>query len=427
MPKTEIDSLVELLLDKHTEKMNLLVIKVYAISCIIPVVIFIGCVLDLYHYPPLKAFVTIMLSLVLLAVMIFYYNKKPNSKFFKYFAAITIQSIVFSLSLDPNLKVTVTYSVMPLITFLYFDPKFSFWACIICLISAFSAFFLTSDETIKFYSFNISRKLYLISSGSALLLEFTAMTVLLCVSSVQTNKFKMSLIEHNLKIREMQTRVLYSFADLIELRDGTTGEHVKRTSTIVSHIVNYMIENNIYTDKISIEDLHCTVMAAPLHDIGKIKVPDHILSKPTSLSEEEYAIIKNHPVESERIIRQTLKAVEDNFFVNIASEVSLYHHEKWDGTGYPKQLKGEEIPISARIMAIADVFDALCSIRPYKEALSIDKAFEILKESSGKHFDPVMVDIMIALRPSLEAIYNEDPHHQAQHLPEQTMNDGESV
>ena len=406
MSKNEMDTLEKVFLDHHTSKMNLLVIKVYAVTCIIPIAIFIGCVLKLYNYPPLRASFSILLSFVLLAAMIFYYKKKPDSHFFKYFAAITIQSIVFSLSLDPNLKVTVTYSVMPLITFLYFDPKFSFWACIICLISAFSAWFLISDETIEFFHLGVSKKFYLISSGSALLLEFTAMTTLLCVSSVQTNKFKMSLIEHNLKLREIQTRVLYSFADLIELRDGTTGEHVKRTSAIVSRMVNYMIDHNIYTDRVSIDTLRCVVMAAPLHDIGKLKVPDHILSKPAPLTEDEYEIIKKHPVESERIVKQTLKNVEDNQFVNIASEVCLYHHEKWDGSGYPEHLKGDSIPISARIMAIADVFDALCSERPYKKPFPIDEAFKILEESKGKHFDPVFVDIMVALRPSLEAIYS---------------------
>ncbi|MBR3814329.1 MAG: HD domain-containing protein [Spirochaetaceae bacterium] len=405
MSKNEIDTLEKAFLDSHTKKMNLLVIKVYAVSCFIPIFVFICCVLDLFHYSPLKALFSVLLSFVLLAVMILYYKKKPDSQRFKYFAAITIQTIVFSLSLDPNIKITVAYSIMPLITFLYFDPKFSFWACIICLISAITAWFLISDETIAFNHLGVSKKFYLISSGSGLLLEFTAMTLLLCVSSVQTNKFKMSLLEHNVKIRDMQTKVLYSFADLIELRDGTTGEHVKRTSAIVARIANYMVENKIYADKISIEDLHCTVMAAPLHDIGKIKVPDYILSKPAPLNEEEYTIIKNHPVESERIIRRTLNNVEDNHFVNIASEVSLYHHEKWDGTGYPKHLKGEEIPVSARIMAIADVFDALCSERPYKEAFSVEKAFQILEESREKHFDPVMVDIMVALRPVLEGIY----------------------
>jgi len=405
MSNSEIDALERSFLENHTAKMNLLVVKVYAITCIVPVLIFIGCALKLYNYSLIKALASILLSLVFLATMIFYYKKKPKSKYFKYFAAITIQSIVFSLSLDPNLKVTVSYSVMPLITFLYFDPKFSFWACVICFISAFSAWFLISDETIKFFSLNVSRQFYLISSGSALILEFTAMTTLLCISAMQTNKFKMSLIEHNIKFREVQTRVLYSFADLIELRDGTTGEHIKRTSTVVSHLVNYMITNKIYTDRISLEDLHYVVMSAPLHDIGKMKVPDNILIKPAPLSEEEYEIIKKHPVEGERIIRQTLKNVEDNHFVSIASEVCLYHHEKWDGSGYPEQLKGEAIPISARIMAIADVFDALCSERPYKEAFPIDKAFEILEESRGKHFDPKLVDVMVAMRPSLEIIY----------------------
>ncbi len=405
MSNNEIDTIEKAFLDNHTAKMNLLVVKVYAVTCLVPVAIFIGCAAGLYNYSLIKAFGSIALSLVFLAAMIIYYKHNPRSRRFKYFAAVTIQCIVFSLSLDPNLKVTVSYSVMPLITFLYFDPKYSFWACVICFVSAFSAFFLISDETIKFYSLNISRKNYLITSGSALLLEFTAMTTLLCISAMQTNKFKMSLIAHNIKMRDMQTRVLYSFADLIELRDGITGEHVKRTSTIVSHMINYMIGTHIYADKITLEDMHYTVLAAPLHDIGKIKVPDHILIKPAPLTDEEYTIIKKHPVESERIIKRTLNNVEDNHFVKIASQVCLYHHEKWDGSGYPEHLKGENIPIPARIMAIADVFDALCSERPYKKAFPVAKAFEILEESRGKHFDPILVDVMVAMRPSLEALY----------------------
>ena len=131
MSDNEIDTIEKAFLDNHTSKMNLLVVKVYAVTCLVPVAIFIGCAAGLYNYSLLKAGGSIALSLVFLAAMIFYYKKKPNSRRFKYFAAITIQCIVFSLSLDPNLKVTVSYSVMPLITFLYFDPKFSFCACII--------------------------------------------------------------------------------------------------------------------------------------------------------------------------------------------------------------------------------------------------------------------------------------------------------
>lgn len=408
MSNAEVDAIERLFLDNHTEKMNMLVVRVYSVTCLVPALILCGCLLGLYNYSPLKALASLLLSLILLCALKFYYKKKPKSQYFKYFAAITIQSIVFSLSLDPNLKITVSYSVMPLITFLYFDPKFSFWACIISFISAFTAWFLISDETIEFFSLGVTKKFYLISSGSALLLEFGAMTTLLCISSMQTYRFKKSLIAHNIKRRDMQTRVLYSFADLIELRDGTTGEHVKRTSAIVSHMVTYMIQNKIYTDIISLSDLHYVILAAPLHDIGKMNVPDYILSKPGKLTDEEYEIIKKHPIESERIIKRTLKNVEDDKFVNIASDVCLYHHEKWDGTGYPEQLKGEEIPISARIMAIADVFDALCSKRPYKKAFSIDEAFKILKESRGSHFDPTLVDIMFELRSYLEVIYELD-------------------
>lgn len=206
-------------------------------------------------------------------------------------------------------------------------------------------------------------------------------------------------------INNMQNRIVYSFADMIESRDGTTGQHVKRTSLVVEMLTRYLKRTGIYSSVLKRTDYALISLAAPLHDIGKIKVPDRILSKPGKLTEEEFEIIKTHPVVGESIISKTMFKIEDERYLTIAREMALYHHEKWDGTGYPQGLKGKRIPISARIMAVADVFDALCSKRSYKEAYSIDKAFEIIDESSGTHFEPLLVQALHAMKDDLKRIY----------------------
>lgn len=206
-------------------------------------------------------------------------------------------------------------------------------------------------------------------------------------------------------VSDMQNQIVFSFADMIESRDGSTGLHVKRTSQVVELLLKQIRAKNVYGEKMGDDDYEMITLAAPLHDIGKIKIPDAILSKPGKLTEEEFSTIKTHPVEGEKIIRKTMAKIEDENYLEIARDMALYHHEKWNGTGYPEGLKEDEIPVCARIMAVADVFDALCSARCYKKAFTIDEAYAIFEESRGTHFEPVLVDILQELRPDLEQIY----------------------
>ena len=148
--------------------------------------------------------------------------------------------------------------------------------------------------------------------------------------------------------------------------------------------------------------------AAPLHDIGKIKISDSILNKPGRLTPEEFDVIKTHTIEGAKIIEQTLRNIENNDYIETAEQMALYHHEKWNGTGYPMGLAGEQIPLCARIMAVVDVFDALTSKRVYKDAFSVDKAIDILKESSGSHFEPELVDEFIKIRSKIEKVFEEN-------------------
>ena len=151
------------------------------------------------------------------------------------------------------------------------------------------------------------------------------------------------------------------------------------------------------------------IKAAPMHDLGKIAVDDVVLRKPGKFTPEEFEIMKTHSEKGVGIIRQILADTDDDYFKGIAENVAHYHHERWDGSGYPHHLIGEEIPIEARIMAVADVYDALVSKRVYKDSMSFSEADKIMMESFGKHFDPDLQKYYVAARPKLEEYYmNED-------------------
>lgn len=204
-------------------------------------------------------------------------------------------------------------------------------------------------------------------------------------------------------IKYIQEMMVIGMATMVESRDLSTGGHIKRTSMVV-RIFSQKLAGEL--DGLPKSFLDMVIRAAPMHDLGKISVDDRVLRKQGRFTPEEYDEMKKHSAEGSRIVKQILEGVEEPKFVEIASNVAHYHHEKWDGSGYPDGLSGEEIPIEARIMALADVFDALVSKRFYKEAYSYDKAFEIIEDSIGTHFDPELGRIFLKCRPELEALYD---------------------
>ena len=160
--------------------------------------------------------------------------------------------------------------------------------------------------------------------------------------------------------------------------------------------MKYLAEMPEYATVLTPEMQERMYKAAPLHDIGKIKISDVVLNKPGKLTPEEFEVIKTHAESGGEIIEKTLTDIESDSYLKVAREMALYHHEKWNGTGYPYHLSGEDIPLCARIMAVVDVFDALTSKRVYKDAFPVEKAFRILEESSGSHFDPKIVGTFLA-------------------------------
>ena len=204
-------------------------------------------------------------------------------------------------------------------------------------------------------------------------------------------------------ILDLQNRLVLGMATMIEGRDNSTGGHIKRTSDCMRLLIETMKEEGYP----GLSDSFCfnIVRAAPKHDLGKIAVDDAILRKPGRFTPEEFEQMKKHAPEGARIVKQILEGTDNVEFMNIAVNVAHYHHERMDGSGYPEGLKGEEIPFEARIMAIADVYDALVSKRVYKDSMSFEQADQIIMESMGKHFDKALEPYYIKARPKFEEYY----------------------
>lgn len=220
------------------------------------------------------------------------------------------------------------------------------------------------------------------------------------------NELEAAVTEKTIRLKDTQAKLTLGMADLLENRDSNTGGHIRRSSMGVKILAE---ELQKHPGKYGITPRFCikVVRAAPMHDLGKIAVDDRILRKPGKFTPEEFDIMKIHAVKGADIVAGLLDDVEDDKeFVKIAKNVAHYHHEKWNGSGYPEGLSGEEIPLEARIMALADVFDALVSVRCYKEQMSFDEAFKIIEESLGSHFDPELGRIFLQCRDKLEEYYS---------------------
>ena len=198
------------------------------------------------------------------------------------------------------------------------------------------------------------------------------------------------------------------FATMVENRDDNTGGHIRRTRAYVNLMMHKMRHDKRYEDIVNKDYLVNVSNAAPLHDVGKIATPDRILQKPGKLTDEEYAVMKEHAARGGEIILNTFKDIDNPEFQKIAYEVARFHHEKYNGKGYPDGLSGEQIPLHARVMAIADVFDAVSQKRCYREAMPIDQCFDIIAKGSGIDFDPYLTQMFLGSRAEIEQLMDRD-------------------
>lgn len=207
------------------------------------------------------------------------------------------------------------------------------------------------------------------------------------------------------ELSRYHSEMVMSFATLVENKDGSTGGHIKRTTAYVKLLAEELRERGYYKEVLTKDYIDNLCQAAPMHDIGKIAVPDVVLQKPGRLTEEEFGVIKQHTINGGKIIEETYGHLGDKEYTKMAYQVAKYHHEKWNGRGYPEGLEKLEIPLCARIMAVADVFDAVSEKRCYKEAIPLERCFAIIGEGSGRDFDPTIADVFLEIRDKVERIH----------------------
>lgn len=219
-----------------------------------------------------------------------------------------------------------------------------------------------------------------------------------------TNEMLDSLESSKEEVKTTRDVAIISLSALAESRDNETGAHILRTQEYIQALATYLSQFDHHKALLTPEYIELLYKSAPLHDVGKVGIPDNILLKPGKLTDEEFEIMKGHPEIGAQALSMAEKQLGSNSFLQLAKEIALTHHEKWNGSGYPNQLSGNDIPLSGRLMALADVYDALISERVYKKAFSHEKAKSIILEGNGTHFDPELVDAFIAIEHEFVAI-----------------------
>ena len=226
----------------------------------------------------------------------------------------------------------------------------------------------------------------------------------ICRMAVDTTDQIKYIEQYTEAVTQMQRGLIITMADLVENRDSDTGAHIQKTAAYVRIILEGLKKKGYYYEKLTDKYISDVEMSAPLHDVGKIHISDTVLNKKGKLTEEEYEIMKTHTTAGRKIMERAISTVQGESYLKEARNMAAYHHEKWDGSGYPEGLHGEVIPLSARVMAVADVFDALVSRRVYKPPMTLERALEILKNDSGTHFDPKCVEAFIDSLDDVKAV-----------------------
>ena len=230
-----------------------------------------------------------------------------------------------------------------------------------------------------------------IRTGDEIENMYSSMNVMMEESVQQMDNIK----KQGEELSKMQNGLITVLADIVESRDKKTGQHIKKTAAYTRFLLQCMMNEGIHTDIINPDYIESVANSAPLHDIGKIVVSDTILNKNGRLTDEEFEKMKFHTTAGKEMIQKTMDLVSNPGYLSEAEGLAAYHHEKWDGSGYPNGISGEEIPLSARVMAVSDVLDALLSRRSYKEPYTFEQAVNIIKEGSGKHFDPTIIKVFL--------------------------------
>ena len=379
---------------------------IFGASIVFPLLVLLSY-LRLLHIQQKSLIAPCVLTVIFNAVLIILRYFKAPSYFIKYYCLVVLEVVIGIISTNAQSSIYMTYAIAPIVSCVYFDKlltrRISFFGYFMMIVGL--VFRANGVSELGITAYSPLRWFTLYAVGFTI--EYLLLCLICYVIATRARQLLENVFQRKQKIAFMQQQMIYSFANIIESRDDVTGQHVKRTSAYVRLIAEELKYNGFYADELDDTSLEYICMAAPIHDIGKLKIPDSILCKPGGLTDSEYNYIKSHTIRGEEIIQNTMANLEDEEFLHYARNVALYHHERWDGTGYPMGLSGRNIPLCARIMAVADVFDALVSKRSYKSSFTLDDAFEQLEKGSGTQFEPLIVELFVNQKEVVKQMYRD--------------------
>ena len=326
----------------------------------------------------------------------------------KYIIILGMHAGVCYMATKAGILVYISYALMPALSCLYYRKRFTLQITGLCYLIMMGTLYLRAVVETDYNYTDLTAEEWYSVFGFSFTWEYVLLTIVLITIVGKTESSLELLQKSNKQMKDMQLQLISGFANFLEFRDQSTGHHVRRTQAYVKMIAMGMYNNGYYQAELSAKAISYMETAAPLHDVGKIAIPDAVLLKESELTDEEYEIIKNHTREGYRLITENLAGLPDKRLLKCAQEITLSHHERWDGTGYPEGLRGTAIPLPARIMAIADTLDAMLSARVYKKSMDLDEVLHELVKEKGKHFEPCIVDTVVRLRSEIEEFLLEE-------------------
>ena len=390
----------ELFFNENIRSVNKVVEILLLVCAVVPVAFCILTLCGIWRVPHSYSAVMFAYSIVSFCIAHFM-NKFPGiRKVGMYFGIISAAGFVELLAIKNIIQVNITYAGVPFLSCLYFNKKVTITSTITSFVLMVIALFIRSKTVLTVLATDVqvhTPQTWFISTLVGYSIEFMFIFLIALTMAKRSNKAIQLLQTQNKNLQNTQDMIIGFVASCLGSHDLFTGRHVQHTKQYVKLISTRLRDLGYYQDVLTDETIHLYETAAFLHDIGKIHVPEGVLNKIGKFTEEDYQVMKTHPVEGKRLLEQ-LPKIGSGQFNKIAIDMAFCHHEKWDGTGYPRGLKGEEIPLCARIMAAADVMDALISKRLYKEPFTIEEAIQIFKDSRNISFEPCIVDATIDCR-----------------------------
>lgn len=411
---------------------NKKIMKTISFACFLGPIMMLGRWLDIFptiEYKSILIFTVItVVAYVVLFLLTFCTKNLAEHPFMKYVYVLVFNCILWYLSFCPGISVSLGYLIVPLVACVYFNPRFLLLADVLSyftmVFSLVTRYFLKNipnyidedkvpnDFLVNSVNMFMTGKEWFVASFVKMSIEFFIFVLIQVILMRKETRIIYSNYVKNENIKNLQRGLVKGMATLVEFKEPSTGYHLQRVSLYVSEICKELVAQGKYTDYLDANMIHILEEASKIHDLGKIAVPDTILTKSTILTSQEFAIIKQHPQAGAQIIDRYIRPYyEDKQYMDVARDIALYHHEWWNGNGYPYGLKGNDIPLSARIMALADVLDSLLSKRPYKKAYSVDKTYEIIYSLSGSQFDPDLVLVLPNIKERVNEIAHDDIHY----------------